>query len=303
MTRPRTSALLARVLILCLPLVLVPAAVAWGSGPAEDAIAAFNAERSARDRPALVERAELARAAAAFARDLAKRRDTDPARSGDAGLRGHLRRSGYLPIQAFALFGFGYGDADQLARALLDDRADAARLLDPDVGEIGIGHEPGSFRTGDGRIVRNTWVVLLAKTRFPPVPDAASRLLATINRARIARGLQPVVPVDTLAAAAQEHVDDMIARGFFDHVSPDGSHPWDRATRHGYAFRKIGENLAAGLDSPDEVVRDWTASPGHAAIMFDPAFQEIGIGYRAGPLNTGKRSLVHIWAAEFGARR
>ncbi len=143
----------------------------------------------------------------------------------------------------------------------------------------------------------------MAQTRYDPVPHAEAALIRAVNRARAGRGLPAVVPAPELSAAAAAHAGDMVGRGFFAHLTPDGQDVGDRARRQNYRFRKVGENLAAGDTDPEEVVRGWTDSPGHAAVLYDPGFRELGVGYRAGPVTEPGRSLGQIWVAVFGTRQ
>ena len=50
------------------------------------------------------------------------------------------------------------------------------------------------------------------------------------------------------------HSPDMIERVFFDHVSPDGVGPDQRALDAGYDWIAVGENIAAGSTTPRDVV-------------------------------------------------
>jgi len=266
-----------------------------------DAVAALNAERAARGLPALTERRELTRGAQAHADDMAKRRYLDPHPPGDPDFRQRFRRAGYQPGSARIVVTAGYPDGRLLIESLLGEEATAGTLLDPDAGEIGVGHVPGPYRAGGG-IVTHAWVLVVARTAYPPVRDAVGALLAAINRARAGRGLAPVAAAPELAAAAMDHVRDMIARGFVAHRSPDGGQPGDRARRRGYDFRAIGENIASGQDTAEAVVGGWTDSPGHARVLYDPGFREVGVGYLPGPVVEAKRSFGHVWVAMFGRR-
>jgi hypothetical protein len=44
----------------------------------------------------------------------------------------------------------------------------------------------------------------------------------------------------------------------------------------------VGENIAYGPKSADEVVQGWLDSPGHCENIMDPRFAEMGIAYAAG---------------------
>lgn len=287
--------------LLCIVALLFAAPALAAEEPAREAVAALNAARTARGLAPVTERRELMRAARAHADDLA--RDGGLARSTGPALRDRFERAGYVPADVQALVTFGYPSADLLVEVALGEELHAGILLDPDVGEIGVGYDAGPFRNAEGQTFGHAWVILLSKTRFQPVPDAVEGLLAAINRARGERGLPPVAPAVELAAAAMDHARDMVARGFVAHRSPDGGQPADRARRRRYDFRVIGENLAAGLRSPEDVVQGWTDSPGHAAIMYGADFREVGVGYLAGPVVEAKRSHGHVWVAVFGTRR
>ena len=41
----------------------------------------------------------------------------------------------------------------------------------------------------------------------------------------------------------------------------------------------IGENIAAGQRTPQDVVDGWIASDGHCANLMNPNFEELGTGY------------------------
>lgn len=282
-------------------LALIAAAPAAAAGPAEEAVAALNAARTARGLAPLAERPELSRAAQRHADDMARRRYLAPAAPGDPKLRDRFRKAGYLPGSSRILVTAGYPDGQLLVESLLGEEATAGTLLDADAGEVGIGHTPGPYRIGRDAIT-HAWVLVVAKTVFQPVPGGVDRLLAAVNLARTRRGLTPVSPAPELAAAARDHASDMVARGYVGHVSPDGGQPSDRARRHGYVFLSVGENIAAGQDDPEEVVQGWTDSPGHARVLYDPGFREIGLAYLPGPVTEATRSLGHLWVAVFGRR-
>ncbi|WP_131774098.1 CAP domain-containing protein, partial [Protofrankia symbiont of Coriaria myrtifolia] len=82
--------------------------------------------------------------------------------------------------------------------------------------------------------------------------------------------------------AAQRHSEDMAANSYMDHVSLDGRTMTDRATASGYRYRMLGENVAAGQNSPAEVMDGWMNSPGHRRNILNGEFTQIGVGYARG---------------------
>ena len=119
----------------------------------------------------------------------------------------------------------------------------------------------------------------VAATR--PRPDLEAQMLAMVNEERRAAGLKPVAPDPELTEVARAHSADMFARGYFAHVSPEGSSPFDRMTRAGVTFRTAGENLA--LAPTVKIAHTGLMnSPGHRANILRPEFGRLGIGIMDG---------------------
>lgn len=135
------------------------------------------------------------------------------------------------------------------------------------------------------------------------VAEARSALLAATNSARADRGLGALRLNDALAAAAQAHAEDMAARGYAAHVSPDGEDLADRVARSGYRYGSVGENLAFGTVSADATVAGWTGSDGHAANLYAESFTEVGMGYVRGPLEVDGARYTHVWVSVYGRPR
>lgn len=122
-----------------------------------------------------------------------------------------------------------------------------------------------------------------------------SELIDAVNRERRKAGVAPMRKDPTLMAIADFYSCRLIDGEFFAHVDPeDGSTVAERAADFGYAFAKIGENLAGGQQSAQEAVVDWMKSAKHRANLLDPAFTEIGVAVKDG----GR--LGRIWVQEFG---
>ncbi|MER7925712.1 CAP domain-containing protein [Streptomyces sp. NPDC096057] len=125
--------------------------------------------------------------------------------------------------------------------------------------------------------------------------NTAEKVVQLTNAERARAGLRALAVDPLLAAAAQAHSTDMVARAFYSHTSPDGSQPWDRAAAAGSRRRTIGENIACGQRSPAEVVEGWMNSPGHRANILKPDFTHIGIGLAGGG------QMGTYWTQLFGA--
>ncbi|MER7952214.1 CAP domain-containing protein [Streptomyces sp. NPDC096079] len=116
------------------------------------------------------------------------------------------------------------------------------------------------------------------------------------NAEREKAGCVPLRSEGHLRAAAQGHADDMAARDYYEHHSPDGRDAGDRISGAGYAWSTWGENIHRGPRTPERAMEDWMNSPGHRANILNCAFRDIGVGVTLaanGPW----------WVQDFGARR
>lgn len=130
-------------------------------------------------------------------------------------------------------------------------------------------------------------------------PDEADswklEVLRLVNLERTKAGLSTLVWNGTLEGEAADYACDLVSYNFFAHVNPvTGSTLRDRAATVGYEFRIIGENLAAGQQTPAEAVRAWMDSPSHRDNIMHPDFTELGVAVRLG----GDYGIV--WVQEFG---
>jgi uncharacterized protein YkwD len=133
----------------------------------------------------------------------------------------------------------------------------------------------------------------------PPV--LATRVLQLVNDVR-ARGTRcgersfgPAPPVrlsGALAGVAFGHAADMARHNYFEHEDLAGRSPADRVRAVGYREKLVGENIAYGPESADEVVQGWLDSPGHCENIMDSRFAEMGIAYAAG--HASKRGLYWV---------
>ncbi|MFJ2778647.1 MULTISPECIES: CAP domain-containing protein [unclassified Kitasatospora] len=110
----------------------------------------------------------------------------------------------------------------------------------------------------------------------------AQQVVDLVNAQRAQQGCGPLTAEPRLAAAAQGHSEDMAARNFFDHASPEGYHADHRIDATGYRWSTWGENIARGQKDPAAVMESWMNSPGHRANILNCAFKQIGVGVRTG---------------------
>lgn len=208
-----------------------------------------------------------------------------------------LRKLGYRAHRAEAIWVRGPEDA----RGAMDvlQQKYCRKLLD------------GGFEAvGTARNGKEWQVVLAHPLVIPDLPgweQAGQRILALTNAARQQartcgdKAFAPAAPLawnPALGQAAQVHSEDMAQRHYFQHVQPDGSVAADRATRAGYRWKRIGENIASGQRTPEEAVASWLDSPGHCANLMNPRFTEMGAAYAINPQNDNRTAF---WTQVFGA--
>jgi hypothetical protein len=102
-----------------------------------------------------------------------------------------------------------------------------------------------------------------------------------------------------LSKAAQVHAVDMKENEFFDHTGSDGSDFSMRIGRTNYMGNPVGENIAAGQTSSQEVVDGWVDSDGHCANIMNANATKIGVGYIEHP-NPGPDGYQTYWVQVFG---
>jgi uncharacterized protein YkwD len=105
------------------------------------------------------------------------------------------------------------------------------------------------------------------------------QVLQLTNQERAKNGLPPLKANTELNYTADKYAELMAQRNYFSHTGPDGSQPWDRAKAVGFEAQTMGENIAAGQKTPQEVVQAWMNSPGHRANILNPRYTQLGVGF------------------------
>ena len=143
----------------------------------------------------------------------------------------------------------------------------------------------------------------------PPLHRLAAAVHQRANGVRASRGLPPLDWQGSLAGVADRHSRDMADRAYFDHRSPEGETPADRARQRGVDCRAptadgrtrvgVAENLFLSARyhsyqtfpggarqyrwlATDRIaaraVATWMESPGHRANLLDPVSSGQGVG-------------------------
>jgi hypothetical protein len=107
-------------------------------------------------------------------------------------------------------------------------------------------------------------------------------LVDETNQQRLASNLAPLAENPILTAAAQQKANDMAAKGYFSHTSPEGLTPWYWFKKVGYAYTYAGENLAVNFSDSNDVTNAWMKSPAHRANILNSSYTQIGIATAPG---------------------
>jgi uncharacterized protein YkwD len=173
-------------------------------------------------------------------------------------------------------------------------------VLDAEFTEIGV------YERGD-----SAWIVVAVPKKLPAakdMPKISARVLQLVNEARTKprkcgsqrfEAAPPLTLSPVLSRAALVHAKDMSANELFEHRGSDGSKPSERASRAGYDWAAIAENIAQGPATAEEVVQGWLDSPGHCVNIMGAQYREMGVAYHTDFANKGEI----YWAQEFGTRK
>lgn len=213
-----------------------------------------------------------------------------------------LERAGYPVARAEAISVAGAADAKTALTAIIGKHCKA--LLNPAFVAAGAAQQGGE------------WLLVLAQPAPPVTPRrrpertlSGLQVLAAVNAARAnARtcgnesyaAALPLAWDAVLAHVALLHSSDMATQRYFSHTDKDGQAVAHRATRAGYRWRIVGENIAAGQDSAEEVVAGWLDSPGHCVNIMNPWFTQMGAAFA---ISGNPASGRVYWTQVLGAPR
>lgn len=131
-------------------------------------------------------------------------------------------------------------------------------------------------------------------------PDNEERaFLELINAYRRQHGAGNLSRQDQLGAAAEHHSQDMAKQNYFSHKLANGDSAEENIARFGYrGWDHVGENIAAGFETAEDVMAAWKKSAEHDRNMRNTNFDEIGIG-RAYDKDS---KYGWYWTTTFGSR-
>jgi len=119
-------------------------------------------------------------------------------------------------------------------------------------------------------------------TPEPPAYDflnaAESRMVALMNEARVAEGLNTLQVDSRLVSTAREKSVDMVENNYFEHESPTLGWVWDQLDSAGIPYLTASENISMGYRSADAAFSGFMSSYGHRRNILYPDFTHVGVG-------------------------
>jgi len=268
-------------------------------GATRDAFAErLNAGRAERHQAAFRQSALLSRVAQARAETIGKAGAAEPEKtapedSASAAKLGYEARFlSEVVVQAD-------GDVDMVMEASSDEPALASEAGKASFHDLGIGVARLEDIPVYVFVFAVSWADYFAdKTvELSNIEEVRAKLLARVNEERERAGLAPVGPDPLLEETARRHAQDMLARSYYGHDSPEGSTALERSKAAGYKPRFVGENVARGQYSPEEVMDGWMGSEKHREHILGKLFTDVGAAVAIGKNKNGYQVL---WVQVFG---
>ncbi|WP_341903366.1 CAP domain-containing protein [Polaromonas sp. YR568] len=209
-----------------------------------------------------------------------------------------LRNEGYRAQRASQISIVGQGITSSLSRGQVGESCKT--IMYGPLSEAGF-HQHGA----------QVWIIMAAPLAMPDTSrseEIQAQILSLVNDARsqprrcgndFFAAVPPLRLNSALYRTANAYANELATHSYFSHTDRDGYRIDYRASRAGYSWLSVGENLAAGQSTPEAAVQGWLNSPGHCASIMSPVFEEMGV---AVAVNT-KSSQGVYWVQVFGKPR
>jgi uncharacterized YkwD family protein len=108
--------------------------------------------------------------------------------------------------------------------------------------------------------------------------ERVQQVIDLTNNERKKNGLPALKPHAELSNVARIKSEDMVNKNYFSHTSPTYGSPFEMMENFGIDYSTAAENIAAGQETPQEVVQAWMDSPGHRKNILNKSVTHIGVG-------------------------
>lgn len=219
----------------------------------------------------------------------------------------------------------GQSTPEDVINGWMNSPGHRSNVLNPNFTEMGIGYE---FLVDDNGSVNynhywtqvfgtplsnsnNTVVKGTSSEKTPPADTNSvntptnpvsfvDELTGLINQERIEAGLDSLEVDKQLSQAARLHSNDMAINDFTSYESLDGSTTGERIEEAGYQWSAWGENIMLGSNDAETII-DRLVKKGSSENIYNPDFENIGIGYKFLKNDTGSVNYNHYVTIDFGA--
>ncbi len=114
-------------------------------------------------------------------------------------------------------------------------------------------------------------------SKVAPDTSVAGQVLALVNQERAKAGCGALAEDSRLDTAAQKFSEDMSARDYFAHSTPEGVTFDQRIKAAGYPS-PAAENIAKGSTTAAQTMQMWMNSDGHRRNILNCSYQKLGVG-------------------------
>lgn len=105
--------------------------------------------------------------------------------------------------------------------------------------------------------------------------EFADKVIELVNAARAKEGLSPLTKDTTLTNLS--NIRSKETATLFSHQRPDGT-SWSMVLKqNNVSYTSAAENIAAGQNTPEAVVKEWMNSPSHRASIMNSEYNKIGV--------------------------
>jgi uncharacterized protein YkwD len=133
----------------------------------------------------------------------------------------------------------------------------------------------------------------------PDLVSLEQLIINATNAQRLAQGLAPYAADEQLMTVARAHAQDMTTRGYFSHVSPEGTHLRGRLKEHGLELNWVGENILrstrSASETPQYTINWFMADRPHRLNLLHSQYNRIGVGVTQE--ESGWYIIVQVFAA------
>lgn len=123
--------------------------------------------------------------------------------------------------------------------------------------------------------------------------EYAEEVVRLVNIERAKSEIAPLTLDSELSKAADIRAKECNTK--FSHTRPDGSSCFTVLDELGISYRACAENIAAGQQTPEDVVNSWMNSEGHRANIMNSAYTKIGVGVTASETYSHGYSWVQLF--------